>query len=127
MTGAEQYLDYLQELTQLSERAEAAARQQNWDALVACLDRRQTIMGQIDSMPDETRSLTREQKLRAASLLERVAQLDAMSTAVVDTAIATTRSVLHEGEKTRTGISAYRRTAGSSAQIHEARFVDKNR
>ncbi|HWI65648.1 MAG TPA: flagellar protein FliT [Symbiobacteriaceae bacterium] len=127
MTGAEIYLGYLHELTELSEQAEAAARQQNWDELVACLSRRQTIMDQVDALADDDRNLTPDQRLRATSLLERVAQLDAMSSAVVDTALSSTRSVLQEGTQARAGISAYRRASAGGPVVHEARFVDKNR
>lgn len=127
MTGAEQYLNHLSDLAQLTEQAESAARQQNWDELLGCLARRQTIMDQVDALPDGARSLTPQQKLRATSLLERIAQMDAMSSAVVDTAITSARSVLQEGSQTRAGISAYRRVSAGSPQMYEARFVDKNR
>jgi len=127
LTGAELYLQYLQELSQLTEEAEAAAKEQDWDSLVNGLTRRQTLMDQIDALPDDSRCLTPEQALRATSLLERMAQMDATSQAVVDTAIATTRSELQEGTQTRAGISAYRRSTGTNAQVREARFVDKNR
>lgn len=127
MTGAELYLQYLQALSQLTEEAVVAAKEQNWDRLVSGLTHRQTLMDQIDALPEESRRLTPEQALHAASLLERMAHLDAASQAVVDTAMSTTRSALQEGTQTRAGISAYRRSTGGNAQAHEARFVDKNR
>jgi len=127
LNAAELYLTCLQQLTQLSEQAEEAARNQNWDGLVATLTQRQEIMTKVDNLPDEARHLTPQQKLQAASLLERIAQMDSMSTAIVDTTMSSTRAVLQDGNQARAGISAYRKVAGTAPQMHEARFVDKNR
>lgn len=127
MTGADIYLAHLQELTKLSEEADAKANQQDWDALNDCLSRRQAVMDQVDALPDEALRLSSNEQLLARHLLTRAAEVDAQIAAVLDTALASTRSVLQVGNQTRAGISAYRRSASSAPQMHEARFVDKNR
>lgn len=127
MTGAEVYLAQLQTLTRLSEEAEATAGRQDWDALNDCLNRRQAVIDQVDTLSPESLRLTADQQLAARQCLARAAELDAKISAVLDTALATTRSVLQEGNQTRAGISAYRRSSSSTPLMHEARFVDKNR
>ncbi|MDF2628946.1 MAG: Flagellar protein FliT [Symbiobacteriaceae bacterium] len=127
MTGAEVYLAHLQDLTRISEEAEAAASQQDWEALNACLSRRQAVIDQVDALPPESVHLSAREQLLARQLLTRAAVLDAKISAVLDTALASTRSVLQEGSQTKAGISAYRRSAGGAPHMTEARFVDKNR
>lgn len=127
MTGAEVYLAHLHDLAKLSEEAEATASQQDWEALNECLSRRQAVIDQVDALPTASLRLTPSQQVSARQLLARAAELDATITAVLDTALTSTRSVLQEGNQTRAGISAYRRNTGSSPHMQEARFVDKNR
>jgi hypothetical protein len=127
LTGADNYLAHLQELTQLSEQAQAATRDQDWDSLLACLAQRQLVMDQIDALPDSERVLPPAQREQAAGLLQRAVELNAAAAATVDTALLTTRSALQDSSWTRSSIGAYRRSAKGSPQMIEARFVDKNR
>jgi hypothetical protein len=127
LTRAEVYLAHLKDLKTLSEEAVATANQQDWDALNECLGRRQAVIDLVDALPPDSLRLSPSQQLAARQLLTRSAELDAKISVVLDSALASTRSVLQEGSQTRAGISAYRRSSSGSPLMQEARFVDKNR
>lgn len=121
----ETYFSYLQRLAEQTEHLRVAVVDNDLDEMLACLEARQQLIGQIDALPDEQRTLPEEQHALAARLLEQIAAFDQESVQLVESNLAATRQELENQRQVSSTLSAYRRTTVRTNPA--ARFMDTNR
>lgn len=122
---ADTYLQLVQELSRLTERARAASGSADWDGLTACLEQRQAIMNALDQLKGDT--LAESERRTALQVLEQVMAVDADLSRMLEESLSQYREQLQAADIARTSISAYQRSARPSPDQVQARFVDKQR
>lgn len=124
---ADTYLQHVQELSRLTERARASVLAGEWDDLLVCLEQRQAVMETVDRLTAGGGDLPAGESQEALRLLQQVVAMDAQLSSDMESSLGQARAQLQAADAARTSISAYQRSARPTPDMIQARFVDRQR